>query len=235
MDKLQTDYDAQKIKGTKQLYRRLKSVYRAPPEAATQVLDVLKKLGWSVCSCPHQADNCIARCLKITDNPENVRIITKNSDLLVYEVSTSITLPVGKDWKTFRKQDLLDQYDLPTPAHLLLLGILTANDYTDGVPLYGLVSNAEIVRTLVLDRHQGLSDQDQLLRFQDYVKEYLGFVHRKAKEAQKLAIASLNRGWRRTAKSDKRDTNTTKISASDARWRRQVQSCHSSVPGVYRA
>jgi hypothetical protein len=66
----------------------------------------------------------------MTDNPEDVRIITKDSDLLVYEVSTSITLPVGKEWKTFRKQDLLDQYDLPTPAHLLLLGILTTNNYT---------------------------------------------------------------------------------------------------------
>jgi hypothetical protein len=108
MDKPQTDYDAQKIKETKQLYRRLKSVYRAPPEAATHVLDALKQLGWSVCFCPHQADNCIARCLKMADNPEDVRIIAKDSDLLVYEVSTSITLPVAKEWKTFRKRDQLD-------------------------------------------------------------------------------------------------------------------------------
>jgi hypothetical protein len=57
MDKLQTDYDAQKIKEMKQLYRRLKSVYRAPSEAARQVLDALKKLEWSVCFCPLQTSS----------------------------------------------------------------------------------------------------------------------------------------------------------------------------------
>lgn len=208
MGKLKKDYDDKKIKGTKQLYRRLKSVYRAPPDAATQVLNALEKLGWTICRCPHQADSCIARCLKNAVKPEDIRIITKDSDLLVYEASTSITLPVGKNWKTFQKQDLLDQYKLPSPDHLLLLGILTTNDYTDGVPFYGLVSNAEIVRTFELGGLQGLSDQERLRQFKHYVTRYLGRVHGKAKEVQDIAEkAMLNRAWygRESKKADDKD------------------------------
>ncbi|KAF8923191.1 hypothetical protein BGZ47_004966, partial [Haplosporangium gracile] len=121
MEKLKKDYGDGKIQGTKQLYRRLKSVYRAPPEAARQVLNALTNLGWTICHCPYQADCCIAHCLKNAVKLEDVRIITKDSDLMVYEASTSITLPVGSQWKTFQKQDLMDKYQLPTPAHLLLL------------------------------------------------------------------------------------------------------------------
>jgi len=187
MGKLQMDYDSKKLKGTKQLYRRLKSVYRAPPDAVRQVLNALEKLGWTICRCPHQADCCIARCLKNAAKPEDVRIITKDSDLLVYDASTSITLPVGKDWKTFQKQDLLDRYELPTPNHLLLLGILTTNDYTDGVPFYGLVSNAEIVRKFKLDGLQELSDQERLQALKSCITQYLDDVHDNAYKFQRLA------------------------------------------------
>ncbi|KAF9111827.1 hypothetical protein BGX30_007460, partial [Mortierella sp. GBA39] len=187
MGKLKKDYDEGKIKGTKRLYRRLKSVYRAPPDAAKQVLDALQTLGWTICCCPHQADCCIARCLKNAVKPEDVRIITKDSDLFVYEVSTSITIPVGSQWKTFQKQDLMDRHQLPTPAHLLLLGILTTNDYTDGVPYYGLVSNADIVRTLTLDGLDGLNDQERLRQFKHHVIQYLKIVYKNAEEVQEIA------------------------------------------------
>jgi 5'-3' exonuclease len=182
--KLQNDYNERKIKGTKQLYRRLKSVYRAPPDAAKQVLDALKKLGWTICCCPHQADCCIARNVQHAARPQDVRIITKDSDLLVYEATTSITLPVGNQWKTFQKKDLLDRYQLPTPAHLLLLGILTANDYTNGVPFYGLVSNAEIVRGFVLDGLVGLNNQAQLQQLKLHIQQYLDIVHNNARQVQ---------------------------------------------------
>ncbi|OAQ21974.1 hypothetical protein K457DRAFT_26554, partial [Linnemannia elongata AG-77] len=209
MGKLQKDYDNKKIKGTKQLYRRLKSVYRAPPDAARQVLNALEKLGWIICRCPHQADCCIARCLQNAVKPEDVRVITKDSDLLVYKASTSITLPVGKDWKTFQKQDLLDRYELKTPDHLLLLGILTTNDYTDGVPFYGLVSNAKIVRTFKLDGLQGLSSQERLRQFKVCVTQYLKNVKDNAKKVQELAeVSMLNRASRnrKNEEADKRDT-----------------------------
>ncbi|KAG9073275.1 hypothetical protein KI688_001067 [Linnemannia hyalina] len=190
MRKLMEDYDEDKIKGTKRLYRRLKSVYRAPPDAARQVLDALQNLGWTICRCPHQADCCIARCLNNAVKPEDVRIITKDSDLLVYEASTSITIPVGSQWKTFQKQDLMDRHQLPTPAHLLLLGILTTNDYTDGVPYYGLVSNADIVRTFTLDGLDGLSDQERLGQFKHHVIQYLKIVYDSAHKLQEIAEES---------------------------------------------
>ncbi|KAF9910422.1 hypothetical protein EC991_006689 [Linnemannia zychae] len=109
---------------------------------------------------------------------------------MVYEATTFITLPVGGQWKTFQKQDLLDKYDLPTPAHLLL-GILTSNNYTDGVPSYGLLSNAEIVRSFTLNELQGLDDQGRLNQFTDYVSEHLDTVHGNAKAVQVLAQKSL--------------------------------------------
>ncbi|KAK3846473.1 MAG: hypothetical protein J3R72DRAFT_486735 [Linnemannia gamsii] len=210
MRKLQNDFDGGKIKGTKRLYRRLRSVYRAPPDVARQVLAALEKLGWSICRCPHQADCCIARCLKNAAKPEDVRIITKDSDLMVFESSTSVTLPVGSEWKTFQKKDLLDRHQIPTPAHLLLLGILTTNDYTDGVPFYGLVSNAEIVRTFALDGLQGLDDQGRLRRFKQHVVQYLDIVHDKAEKVQTAAEKSFKdrakRGQlRQSEKADNRD------------------------------
>ncbi|KAF8932757.1 hypothetical protein BGZ58_006835 [Dissophora ornata] len=44
-EKLGKDYADGKIKGTKNLYRRIKFVYRAPPEALRHVLDVLMEEG----------------------------------------------------------------------------------------------------------------------------------------------------------------------------------------------
>ena len=216
MRKLKKDYDEGKIKGTKKLYRRLKSVYRAPPVAAIQVLNALTNLGWTICPCPHQADCCIARCLNNAVKPEDVRVITKDSDLLVYEASTSITLPVGSQWKTFQKKDLLDRHQLPTPAHLLLLGILTTNDYTDGVPFYGLASNAEIVRTFALDGFGGLSDQGRFRRFRQHVIQYLEVVHNKAKEIQDTTQKELLKEARRGQLSKKdRDRGIKRIENSE--------------------
>ncbi|KAF9904744.1 hypothetical protein EC991_002381 [Linnemannia zychae] len=109
---------------------------------------------------------------------------------MVYEATTSITLPAGGQWKTLRKQNLLDKYNLPTPAHLLL-GILTSNDHTDGVPSYALVSNAEIVRSSSLNELQGLNDQGRLQKITQYFRLYLDAVHDNAKDLQKLAEKSL--------------------------------------------
>ncbi|KAG0206924.1 hypothetical protein BGX33_007161 [Mortierella sp. NVP41] len=187
------DYADGKIKGTKNLCRRIKAVYRAPPEALRHVLNVLEEKGWRVCHCNHQADRCIARHVKDATELENVRVITKDSDSVVYEVSTSITLPVGNQWKIFQKQDLMDQHQLPTPAHLLLLGILTTNDYTDGVPFYGLVSSADIVRTFELEALEELNDQERLQRFKHHITHYSNIVHDNATKVMGTAVRSRTR------------------------------------------
>ncbi|KAF9939089.1 hypothetical protein BGZ70_006488, partial [Mortierella alpina] len=159
VQKLEKDCAEGRIKGTKRLYRRIKSLYRAPPEALQHILEALEKEGWAVCRCAHQADTCIARCIENAADPDDVRVITKDSDLIVYRAATSITLAVGNDWKTFAKEDLLGKLNLPTPDHLLLLCSLTTNDYTDGVPYYGLVSNADLIRSFELDDLSQLDDQ----------------------------------------------------------------------------
>ncbi|KAF9906551.1 hypothetical protein EC991_000493 [Linnemannia zychae] len=87
---------------------------------------------------------------------------------MVYEATTSITLPVGGQWRTFQN-----------------------NDYTYGVPSYGRESNAEIVRSFTLNELQGLDDQRRLKQFTDYVSEYLDTVHGNAKAVQVLEQKSL--------------------------------------------
>ncbi|KAF9272674.1 hypothetical protein BGZ68_002213, partial [Mortierella alpina] len=114
LEKIEKDYAEEKMKGTKTLYHRIKSVYRAPPDALQHVLEVLAKEGWTVCRCSHQADSCITRCVKNAADPDDVRVLTKDSDLIVYEATTSITLLDGQDWKTFPKQELLELHSFST-------------------------------------------------------------------------------------------------------------------------
>ncbi|KAF9150766.1 hypothetical protein BG015_007416 [Linnemannia schmuckeri] len=115
---------------------------------------------------------------------EDTRIITKDSNLLVYETSTSINLPVGYHWKTFKKQDLMDQHQLPTSVHLLLLGILITNDYTNGVPFYGLMLNAGIVRTFDLEGTRGSERPRMTSSIQTLRRSLLEYRTRQGHEGQ---------------------------------------------------
>ncbi|KAF8945772.1 hypothetical protein BGZ47_001972 [Haplosporangium gracile] len=80
----------------------------------------------------------------------------------------------------------MDRQQLATPAHFLL-GIFITNDYTDGVPFYGLLSNAEIVQTFALDGLEGLNDQKRLRRLRQHVIQFLNTVHDNANEVQMIA------------------------------------------------
>ncbi|KAF8932756.1 hypothetical protein EDD21DRAFT_405931 [Dissophora ornata] len=153
---------------------------------------------------------------------ENVRVITKDSDLAVYEVSTSITLPVGNQWKTFQKQDLLYRHQLPTPAHHLLLGILTTNDYTGGAPFYGLVSDADIVRKFELEGLEELNDQERLERFKHYVAHYLKIVHDNAAKVIETAVRS-------RAERLKQNPNPTRSSKADEKDSRRIEKAQSQL------
>ncbi|KAG0291452.1 hypothetical protein BGZ96_005177 [Linnemannia gamsii] len=132
--------------GLKAVYRMCRSAYRSPPEALEQVLEALENCGWKICRCAHQADCCIASHVGRAPDKSVIRVVTNDSDLLAFEDINSITIPAGSgDWKTYFKDKLLDKLDLPSLDHLLLVSVVTGNDYTRGAPYYGLASNAAII------------------------------------------------------------------------------------------
>ncbi|KAF9082320.1 hypothetical protein BGX29_003945 [Mortierella sp. GBA35] len=163
LEKFEKDYAEGKIKGTKNLCRRIKAVYRAPPEALRHVLNILEEKDWRVCHCNHQADRCIARHVKDATELENVRVITKDSDSVVYEVSTSITLPVGNQWKTFQKQDLMDNTNSP-PRPTFFFSVL-----------------------------EKLNDQERLQTFKHHITHYSNIVHDNATKVMGTAVRSRTR------------------------------------------
>ncbi|GJJ78229.1 hypothetical protein EMPS_10588 [Entomortierella parvispora] len=155
MEKLREDIEKGRLKGTKKLYRRLKSLYRAP----------------------------------------------------LYEVCMSVTLPVGKEWTTFKKADLLEQLQLPTSAHLLLLAALTTNDYADGVPFYGLVSNADIVRKLQIERLESIGVEEKLLDFKNQLSHCLSEIHSNALRVRDAALENRKKRKQKVSasKADRKD------------------------------
>ncbi|GJJ75446.1 hypothetical protein EMPS_07804 [Entomortierella parvispora] len=155
MEKLREDIEKGRLKGTKKLYRRLKSLYRAP----------------------------------------------------LYEVCMSVTLPVGKEWTTFKKADLLEQLQLPTSAHLLLLAALTTNNYADGVPFYGLVSNADIVRKLQIERLESIGVEEKLLDFKNQLSHCLSEIHSNALRVRDAALENRKKRKQKVSasKADRKD------------------------------
>lgn len=175
--------------GLKAVYRICRSTYRLPPEALEQVLGVMENCGWRVCRCAHQADLCIASHVHRAPDKSALRVVTHDSDLLAYEDIHSITIPAGlsKNWTTSYKDELLIKLDLPSPAHLVLVSIVTGNDYTRGVPYYGLASNAAIIRHLDFGVLGAMTGKDLAEGFQKLVGDYLDVVKAKAEDTRKSA------------------------------------------------
>ncbi|KAG0208198.1 hypothetical protein BGX31_002410 [Mortierella sp. GBA43] len=138
------------------IYNKCRHLYRAPSVSMDEILEGLSILGWKVCRCELQSDTHIAEIC--WDSDTDVNIITKDSDMIVYEHVQSITMLIGRSHEltTFKKEDVLSSLSLPTPRHLLLTGILTTNDYSTAIPWYGIKRNAELVKGMVL--------QDMVLR-----------------------------------------------------------------------
>ncbi|KAG0362711.1 hypothetical protein BGX24_005075 [Mortierella sp. AD032] len=133
LETLERDYADGKLHNKRQLYKRLKASYRAPPEALSAVLEVLTQSGWRICQCLNQRDTCNAETVNNAAVSGDIRVITKDSDLMAFESITSITIPVKNTWTTFLKDELLEDHGLSTPAHLTLAALLSSNDYTNGV------------------------------------------------------------------------------------------------------
>ncbi|GJJ71752.1 hypothetical protein EMPS_04109 [Entomortierella parvispora] len=212
--KLEKDYDGGRIRNTTQLYKRVKASYRVPASAIRDVITQLHESGWKICQCTHQSDTCIANRVTNAHSPDNVRIITKDSDFMAYESVTTITMPVGRPltWTTFSKQALLDELELQTPAHLVLVSVLTTNDYTAGMPLYQLASNMAKVRQLVTGSSNVASKDDQAKWIYQQIEEYVRAIHQTAEESKAAAIASCEKRLRRIA-----DPSSVKAHQKDLR------------------
>ncbi|KAF9962823.1 hypothetical protein BGZ65_007773 [Modicella reniformis] len=162
------------------LYKKCRTLYRAPAAALDEILEELLRLGWRVCRCPFQADTHIGDlCRKDPDN-ENIAVITKDTDLLVYEGVHSVTMPIGRahELTTFNKADVLSSLSLPSARHLLLTAILSTNDYSNSIPWYGVHRNAEIVRDLDLEYVPSSSDAHRVGVITDAISEYLARIEK---------------------------------------------------------
>lgn len=101
--KTRENYNEENIRGTEQLYPRLRSVYRASHDVLTQVTDVMTQNGRTYATVPIELTAVLPVVRQGCHRVKNVRIITKDSGLRVYEDSTSIILPVDKQLKTLKK------------------------------------------------------------------------------------------------------------------------------------
>lgn len=212
--KLEKDYSEGRIKNTTQLYKRLKASYRVPVNAIKNIITELHESGWKICQCVHQSDTCIANSVTNAPTPDNIRVITKDSDLMVYHSLSTITMPIGRPltWTTFKKQALLDELEILTPAHLVLTAILTANDYTDGMPLFQLTSNVAKVKQIETGYPDVASKDDQAKWICQQIELYVQTIHQKAEDSKAAAIASCQKRSRRIA-----DPSSVKAHQKDQR------------------
>ncbi|KAG9061854.1 hypothetical protein KI688_007005 [Linnemannia hyalina] len=196
LETLERDYTEGKLHNKRQLYKRLKASYRAPPEALRAVSEVLRQSGWTICQCLNQSDTCIARTVNNAAVPGDIRVITKDSDLMAFESIMSVTMPVKNTWTTFHKDELLNEHGLPTPVHLTLAALVSNNDYTNGVFSYGLTSNVDTIRQFKMTGLDGTVGQDRVEVVRIYVRRYLDIIHQKARTIKDSATQSARRRLR---------------------------------------
>lgn len=150
--------DIDQIRGTRKkaasrLYRRCKNAYRPPPSVWKEIMDELRRYGWDVHECPHQADTHVGVLCSDLSESDNVVVVTRDSDLMVYEGVWNVVMPVGRSHEltSFSKTELLSSLDLPSDRHLLVTAIVTKNDYFEGIPSIGIQRNLDVVRTLDIE------------------------------------------------------------------------------------
>jgi hypothetical protein len=157
------------------LFSRIKQAYRVPPKSIDELGSRLEDLGWTICHCPFQADTHIASLVKDSLEKDNIAIVTTDSDLMIYEGVTSVTMPVGKsrELMTFDKAAVLEHLDLQSDFELLLVAILSTNDYSKSLPWYGVQRNADAVRALRPFINSLNAKDSPDIRVRSVIKEYL--------------------------------------------------------------
>ncbi|KAI7828892.1 hypothetical protein BC939DRAFT_442192, partial [Gamsiella multidivaricata] len=132
------------------LYKQCRNSYKTSKAALADIRNVLETLEWHICECPFQADTHIAELCQADNNKDDLAIITADSDMKVYQGVREITIPVGKyrELTTYKKADLLESLDLACDRELLLVSIVTKNDYSKALPWHGFQRNTKIIREM---------------------------------------------------------------------------------------
>lgn len=149
-------------------------LYKPTTEIQGQIIaELIGKYGCHVCFCRFQSDTCIGKLCAQSPNPQDVVVVSGDSDLICFGAVPRVLYPIGKsrELTLFEKDAILEVLDLPSKRHLLLAAVVTGNDYTHGVPFFGIKKSCEIIREMELPG----SDVES---FRWYVQEFLARVRR---------------------------------------------------------
>ncbi|CAO3565455.1 unnamed protein product [Mortierella alpina] len=122
-------------------------------------LGTIGKLHIEICSCATEADLCIAK-----RRPAVARqriVVTGDSDLLGYRTVKSVlrAVPRSNTFARYHKKDVLSKLELPSAMHLVLLAIVSKNDYGPNVKSLGIVRNCKIVKTIASGMIDSMLDE----------------------------------------------------------------------------
>lgn len=177
MDVLRSTVTQARIVGgsrRKAAYKKAKNVYRPPLGVIGEIIaELILTYGCNVCFCSYQADTCIARRCAQAVHPEDLFVVSGDSDMIAFKSIPRLIYPLGKhrEMTVIDKSNLLRVLELPSDNHLLLAAIVAGNDYTSGVPYYGLSRSRDIIQSMDLPLN-GIES------FRLYVQEYLVRVQR---------------------------------------------------------
>ncbi|KAF9542588.1 hypothetical protein EC957_001795 [Mortierella hygrophila] len=155
MDVLRSTVTQARIVGgsrRKAAYKKAKNVYRPPLGVIGEIIaELILTYGCNVCFCSYQADTCIARHCAQAINLEDLFVVSGDSDMITFKSIPRLIYPLGKhrEMTVIDKADLLRVLELPSDNHLLLAAIVAGNDYTRGVPYYGLGRSLYVQEYLV--------------------------------------------------------------------------------------
>ncbi|KAG0196277.1 hypothetical protein BGX28_010347, partial [Mortierella sp. GBA30] len=103
-----------------------------------------------VCHCATEADICIARSMRDEQLPVERVIVSGDSDFLGYLSNDRVlrSVPKSNNFAWYTKTDIKRTLELPSDQHLLLLAIVTRNDYGRNVDTLGIVTNCRLIRDI---------------------------------------------------------------------------------------
>ncbi|KAI7832492.1 hypothetical protein BC939DRAFT_105257 [Gamsiella multidivaricata] len=137
----------EKLRVRKQLFFRLKKNlakgFYWTFEARQAFAAYLQQRGWSVEVCPTEADLKIAQdCL-----PGDV-VLSRDSDMLLYQHISIIWRPISRGRiLAYNVPDVLTTLGI-NRTQLIVLGVVSSNDYNANVPSLGCVTNFSIIKQL---------------------------------------------------------------------------------------
>ncbi|KAG0226138.1 hypothetical protein BGW41_004258, partial [Actinomortierella wolfii] len=106
----------------------------------------MQQNGWQIAFCATEADVAIA----VDCQPQDV-VVTTDSDLLVYTSVRTVFRPIRRSrFLVYDKVSVVAAIGL-TDRQLLILGIVSKNDYTSNIPRFGVKSNYSLVKGISSD------------------------------------------------------------------------------------